>query len=75
MSFTTSKGLTLFTSSVAIFSPSLRIVTLSAILNTSSMWCVMNIIDFESEYLSKRPEQLSVEEFINLTNQVQEHMG
>jgi len=41
----------------------------------NSLKSVMNIIDFESEYLGQRPEQLSVEEFINLTNQVQKHMA
>lgn len=40
----------------------------------NSLKSVMNITGFESEYLGKRPEQLSVEEFIDLTNQVQKHM-
>ena len=40
----------------------------------NSLKSLMNIVDFQSEYLGLRPEQLSVEQFINLTNQVGKHI-
>ncbi|MEN8121041.1 MAG: 16S rRNA (adenine(1518)-N(6)/adenine(1519)-N(6))-dimethyltransferase RsmA [Bacteroidota bacterium] len=40
----------------------------------NSLKSLMNITDFQSEYLSLRPEQLSVEQFVNLTNEVEKHI-
>jgi len=40
----------------------------------NSLKSLMNINDFQSEYLGQRPEQLSVEEFVSLTNEVEKHL-
>ena len=40
----------------------------------NSLKSLMNRTDVQSEYLGQRPEQLSVEEFINLTNEVKTHL-
>ena len=40
----------------------------------NSLKSLMNITDFQSEYLGQRPEQLSVEEFVKLTNEVEKHV-
>ncbi len=40
----------------------------------NSLKSLMNITDFQSEYLGQRPEQLSVEEFVRLTNEVKKHL-
>lgn len=40
----------------------------------NSLKSMIDVTDFQSEYLGKRPEQLSVEEFVNLTNEVKRHL-
>ncbi len=40
----------------------------------NSLKSVMSIIDFQSEFLGQRPEQLSVAEFVQLTNEVKKHI-
>ncbi|RLD77152.1 MAG: ribosomal RNA small subunit methyltransferase A, partial [Bacteroidetes bacterium] len=40
----------------------------------NSLKSLMNITNFQSEYLGQRPEQLSVEQFANLTNEVKIHL-
>ena len=40
----------------------------------NSLKSLMNITEFQSEYLGQRPEQLSVKQFVNLTNEVKIHL-